>query len=132
MIQGASQLKKSNKIIITKSLKDVMVLSENSFSAIAPNSEGIVFSEERIKKITSNFNKIFLFYDNDLAGFQGSRKYNKLYPDITCIFLKRKYSKDISDFFRKNKNEAVKAIDELKNIDTLTENKQLLKYFYYF
>ena len=49
-----------------------------------------------------------------------------------CIFLKRKFAKDISDFFKKDKEETLKALVELKNINILIKNKQKLNYFYYF
>lgn len=132
-IQGSKQLIMDNEnLIITKSLKDVMFLYENSFSSLAPNSEGIIFPENQMNNFLKNFNNIFIFYDNDLAGFRGARKYKNTYPYVFCIFLKRKFAKDISDFFKKNKEETLKALVELKNINILIKNKQKLNYFYYF
>lgn len=122
----------NENLIITKSLKDVMFLYENSFSALAPNSEGIIFPEKQMNKFLKNFKNIIIFYDNDLAGFRGARKYKKTYPYVNCIFLKRQYAKDISDFYKKDKKETLKAIIELKNINILIKNKQKLNYFYYF
>ena len=90
----------NENLIITKSLKDVMFLYENSFSALAPNSEGIIFPEKQMNNFLKNFKNIIIFYDNDLAGFRGARKYKKTYPYVNCIFLKRQYAKDISDFYK--------------------------------
>ena len=107
----------NENLIITKSLKDVMFLYENSFSALAPNSEGIIFPEKQMNNFLKNFKNIIIFYDNDLAGFRGARKYKKTYPYVNCIFLKRKYAKDISDFRKKYGEENTrKLINKAKRI----------------
>lgn len=102
MIQGAQQLPKNGDfIVITKSMKDVMVLSTFNIPSIAPNSETLFLTEEQYDKIKKRFKRIILFYDNDLAGISNMNKIRKKFKDIECVWIPRKYSKDISDFYKK-------------------------------
>lgn len=97
-IQGQEQLDISNDIvIITKSLKDVMVLHELGYSAIAPQSESDLISSEYMKYLQTNFKTIFLLFDNDDAGRKGSAKYLEEYPFIKSRFINKHLGKDVSD-----------------------------------
>ncbi len=103
-IQGAMQLDKSGGeyLVITKSLKDVMVLYEFGIPAIAPNSENLFVTDAQYKKLKSKFKNILVLYDNDLAGIQGLKRIKNKYPEIKVSFIPRKYGvKDISDFRKK-------------------------------
>lgn len=131
MIQGIKQLFKSDHLIITKSLKDVMTLHGINIPAIAPNSENIVITQLRFNKLNKIYNNVFCLFDNDLPGVRGAQKYKKEY-NITCIFIKRKYAKDISDLFKKlSYSNRLEAINELANI---LKDKSITntKYFYVF
>ena len=101
MIQGSKQLPKSSDLlVITKSLKDVMCLYEFGISAIAPNSETLFVTENQFAKLNKRFNKIVLFYDNDLAGIDNMNKIRKEF-NVECVYIPRKYkAKDISDFYK--------------------------------
>ena len=132
MIQGWEQLPESGDLlIITKSYKDVMLLYEYNIPAIAPNGEYVIISEEVINSLKKRFKNIFILFDNDLAGVKNSHKYKKAYNDIPIIFLKRKYSKDISDFYKKNKINFELAIEELFYMDLL-KNKDYNYYSYFY
>lgn len=101
MIQGAQQLPKTGDyVVITKSMKDVMVLYSFGIPSIAPNSETLFVTDEQYNKLKKRFNRIILFYDNDLAGISNMNKIRKEHKDIECIWLPRNYSKDISDFHK--------------------------------
>ncbi len=101
-IQGAKQLPvKGDNLVITKSLKDVMSLYELNIPAIAPTSENVIISQCQYDRLLKKFPNIVLLLDNDLAGVRGAHKYKKSFPDVLCIFIKRKYSKDISDMYKK-------------------------------
>ena len=83
-------------------MKDVMFLYEHGIPAIAPNSEGIIISDKQMQKLSKRFTKIIVFYDNDLAGVKGAHKYKKTFSNVSCVFLKRKYSKEIVENIRKD------------------------------
>lgn len=87
IIQGYTQLpKKGDLLIITKSLKDVMVYYEINIPAIAPQGEYIVISKEVMKDLKKRFKKIITNFDNDETGINLSMKYKKLY-DIDYFLL---------------------------------------------
>lgn len=101
MIQGSQQLPKyGDLLVITKSMKDVMTLASFGISAIAPNSETLFLTEQQFEKVKKRFKRVILLYDNDLAGISNMNKIRKKF-DIECIWIPRKYSKDISDFYKK-------------------------------
>lgn len=132
MIQGARQLPKSgNHCIITKSMKDVMCLSEYGLNAIAPNSENILISEAAISKILSKFSEIIVFFDNDLAGVKSAHKYKKKYG-FRCVFIRRSFSKDFSDLNKKvSRTVFYSIVDELTSIIS-DKSIRKTKHFYVF
>lgn len=100
-IQGFEQLpEKSETLIITKSLKDVMVLHELGMNAIAPPSESASIPEVVINNLKSRFKKIIVIYDRDKAGVRFCRKIVSLHK-FDFYFINKKYkTKDISDFVK--------------------------------
>jgi len=131
--QGIKQLpKEGNHCIISKSMKDVMTLYEFGFIAISPTSENIVITENRLNRLVAKYSNVLVFFDNDLPGVKGAHKYKKLYPNVRCIFLKRKYSKDISDLVKKiSRIQFWVVVDEINEIiDNL--NIRETKHFYVF
>lgn len=131
--QGIKQLpKEGNHCIISKSMKDLMVLYEFGFISIAPTSENVLMTEGRFSRLQEKFSNIVVFFDNDLAGVKGAHKYKKAYPNVRCIFLKRKYSKDISDLFKKiSRNQFWLVVEELQLIIN-TPDLRSTKHFYIF
>jgi len=130
--QGMSQIdKEASHCILTKSMKDVMTLNEFGFNSIAPTSETILISENRFNKLSSHYNKnILLFFDNDLAGVYAAKKYKNEY-NCKCIFLKRRYAKDVSDFYKKHSiSQFWELVEELNEI--INNNINQSKYFYIF
>lgn len=102
-IQGWKQLpKEGESVVITKSMKDVMLLHELGIPACAPNSENIFISEQRYNNLKSRFKNIFLLYDSDLTGVKFTNKIRKQYLDVIPLLIPRKYGcKDLSDFYKK-------------------------------
>jgi len=102
-IQGWEQLDYSkDTVIITKSLKDVMLLYEMGFTAIAPNGEGHSIPEKVLKILRENFKYIIIWYDKDLAGIKSTKKLLKTQiPDAGFCFTYSKKEKDLSDYFLK-------------------------------
>lgn len=132
IIQGSKQLIESGDYcILSKSLKDVMLLHEFNFISCAPNAESITISKSQFDKLNQKFNNIIIFFDNDLAGVQGAHRYKKQF-NCKCIFIKRKYAKDISDLYKKlSSTQFWIAIDELNKI--LSDSTiRSTKHFYIF
>jgi hypothetical protein len=133
LLQGSKQLpKESDHCFIIKSLKDVMTLYEHGFTSCAPTSENILISEAQFNKIISKFgDNILIWFDNDLPGVKGANKYKKKYG-IRCIFIKRKYAKDISDLYKKVSNTVFWEI--MHELTTIINNKSVnkTKHFYIF
>ena len=112
MIQGAHMLPKTGElVVITKSMKDVMLLHEMGIPAIAPNSESTFINDIQLAKLKQRFKHVVLFYDNDLAGFKSMNKFRKQYG-VKCIWLPRSSAKDISDYFKKFGKKRTKEIIE--------------------
>lgn len=74
--------KSGDAIVITKSLKDIMVLYELGIPAIAPISENCYLTEAQHNKLVKRFDKVVLFYDNDRAGITNLNKFRKQYPEL--------------------------------------------------
>lgn len=130
IIQGIRQIDILKEyLLITKSLKDVMFVKSFDVSSIAPNSETFTFSENIYKRFDSKFN-LFLLFDNDYAGVVNSSKWKKKYKNLTVLFIKRKYGKDLTDVYKKNNSLGIELIEDLKLILTNRINKS--KYFYIF
>ena len=110
-IQGYQQLpEKGNMLIITKSLKDVMVLYELGISAISPNSEGALIPSHIINDLNERFKNIYILYDNDEAGINSSKVLSDTIGKER-IFLDEE--KDISDYIKRfGPNQTKKMIYE--------------------
>ena len=117
MIQGIHMMPKSGEfLVITKSMKDVMLCYELGIPAIAPNSENLFITDSQWDNIVIKFKHIFLLYDTDLAGVQNSRKIKKKFPRIQVLLIPRKYkAKDITDLYKKLGTERIlNLVDEAK------------------
>jgi len=78
-IQGLKQLRfQSDKLIIQKSLKDVMLMNELGFESIAPPSENTYITELQIRMLQDKYNEIVVIMDNDPAGIRAMNHYQKL------------------------------------------------------
>ena len=103
-VQGLAELPKEggNLLIITKSLKDVMCLSEMGFNAIAASSETTFIPDDIIQSLRKKWKHIIILYDRDAAGMQNARKYSKEYK-LDAIFVHKKFkAKDVSDAVKAN------------------------------
>ena len=99
-IQGMEQLTyKNNLLIITKALKDAMVLYKLGYNAIAPNGENHSIPKEVMTNLIDRFDNIVVFYDNDEAGINGANKIASKY-ELKTIFIPDNYPKDISDYIK--------------------------------
>lgn len=115
-IQGLEQVKalqsNNKKLIITKSLKDVMVFYtflRNEYDVIAPHSETYIFSDTMLKWIDTKYDEVVVIYDYDLAGVMGANRLIKRNKEkFRAAFISTKriringkiqvIDKDVSDY----------------------------------
>lgn len=80
-LQQVTKLKSGNrKLIITKSLKDVMVFYRflgHKYDIIAPHSETYIFSDNFLENLYKRYDEIIIIYDFDLAGVMGVNRLRK-------------------------------------------------------
>lgn len=119
-IQGWEQLDyNKDTVFITKSLKDVMLLHELGYTAIAPNGEGHSIPEKALEILRKNFKHIVVLYDRDLPGMAGARKILNKNKDFDFMLTPEKSEKDLSDYYQKYGEEATirlisKRLDHVK------------------
>lgn len=125
-IQGYKQLPETGRLlVITKSMKDVCLLSTLGIPAVAPNSETQFVSEKLLEELRDRFKNIILLYDNDLPGVKATNRIRKQHPGLVVCMIPRKYeAKDISDFYRKyGKSRTIELIKE--SIEYLKREKEI-------
>lgn len=108
-IQGYSQLPESGDIlIITKSLKDVMVLYEMGYNAISPSSETSFIPMDIFEDLKKRFKHILILFDRDKTGVRRTRELSNTYKLDAFFVNKRFAAKDISDAVISSNFETVK------------------------
>lgn len=113
LLQGSKQLpERGDTLVVTKSMKDLMCLYSMGITAIAPNSENLFLTDNQYCKLKERFDRIVVFYDNDLPGIHNMNKIRKGH-DVQCVWIPRKYgAKDISDFYKMyGRDETLKLIE---------------------
>lgn len=107
-VQGYAQLpKKGNLLIITKSLKDVMVLHEMGYNAVSPSSESTFIPDIVLNDLKKRFKNILLCFDRDAPGVTNMRKVS-LKTGLKGFLVHKSFkAKDISDAVKTNGFESV-------------------------
>ncbi len=106
-VQGYNQLpNKSERLIITSSLKDVMCLHAAGYHSIAMQSEMQIPDEKLISELKQRFNIIEILYDNDFdktnnPGQKMAKKICDLYGFENICLPDEFKSKDPSDLVAK-------------------------------
>lgn len=98
-IQGFNLLPTSgDKLIITKSLKDVMVLYKVlGIPSISLQSEQHKISKADFNNLLNRFDNIYILYDNDKSGRLNSAKRCKEFEELIPIFYPEDIGKDTSE-----------------------------------
>jgi len=97
-VQGLTTLPERGEVlIITSSMKDLLVLKLLGYNAIAPHGEGHNIPERIMDSLWSSFDNILLLYDNDEAGKTSTRRFIKNNPGVSPIYFPEDAEKDISD-----------------------------------
>lgn len=105
--QGWTQLpEKDASVIVTKSLKDVMAITENfGIPAVSLQAESVKPKQIVIEELKARFFNVYLFYDND---YDKETNWGQVYADsiakdfnLDNIFIPSKYKcKDYSDLVK--------------------------------
>jgi hypothetical protein len=116
-LQGAKQLPDEGDIVVvTKSMKDVMVLHELGIAAVAPQAESVIITSRQYQALKKRFKYVICNGDWDAAGQHFMAKSRKAFGCICMSFVnKHTDGKDISDFVKLHGIEAArKLITDLK------------------
>lgn len=115
VVQGIKNLPKNGDLlIITKSMKDLLVLTELGYIAIATNNETSFMPIDVLDGLKKRFKKIIILFDNDETGIKFSEILCKEY-ELSSIFTPLK---DASDTIKEYKPKITKEIidEQIKNI----------------
>lgn len=100
--QGSLNLPpKGDLLFITSSFKDVMVLYELGYHAMAPHTEHQLFDDKVYNFYNERWKQIIVFYDHDDAGITHSKKWEEKYG-LKWITTDSKLGKDPSDYAKFN------------------------------
>ena len=105
----------SKTLVITKSLKDIMVLYKFGVTSVSPQGEGMVFKESWMNLLREKFENIYILMDNDMAGMRSMIKYRQAYPFIECLMYPKELGKDTSDVVEKMSVEQASVYYKLIN-----------------
>lgn len=101
IVQGEGMLPKEGELlVITSSLKDVMVLYEMGYIAIAPTSEKTFLPIPYFEKQKNRFSNIIFFMNNDPTGRERNTELSSLYDYPSICIPDNYHQTDISDFVR--------------------------------
>lgn len=101
-LQGYRQLPASgDMLIITKSMKDVMLLDTLGYPAVAPHGERVKIIDE-IAELKERFKTIVIFFDNDEPGIEGAKILSEKYQLPMIYIDPAEKVKDLSDYYRVN------------------------------
>jgi hypothetical protein len=117
IVQGWTLLPKKGKVLfVTKSYKDILIFNLLGYWAIAPNSENTYMPDEVMIKLKLRFDNIFVWFDNDLSGIEGSAQFNKKFELKGAIHNPLGEPKDPSDYVKKyNLSEFDKLLNNFLN-----------------
>ena len=105
IVQGITNIPKiADLLIVTKSLKDVMIFDMLGYPSVAPNNEHSWLPIEVWRKFEARYTHKTIFFDNDEAGLASATKraleYNLIFKHIPIELLSNGI-KDISDYREK-------------------------------
>lgn len=118
MVHGVDLLRGNrNDLIITKSVKDVIVLESLGFEAICVQSEDLPFPQGLLTMLKKWYEYIYVLFDNDFgkkenAGRKLSNKFAKNY-NIKQIIIPREYCyTDVSELIKTFDKDTIKFLIE--------------------
>jgi hypothetical protein len=120
-IQGWQQLEGHDVLIITKSMKDILVFkSFMNVDVIAPQSESTGLDDRTLEIIKANYSIVYVVYDFDTAGRLGAEKLEehgfktRYVSEEVNPGTSKVDDKDISDFINNHSFiEGIKRMEEM-------------------
>lgn len=100
-------------IVLTKSMKDIMLLHEYNIDSMAIHGEQHKFKDDFIRHIKERYKKVVSLYDRDRSGMNGARRLWREYK-IEPLFIKG--AKDITDLYKKDKQKAEEFIIKINSL----------------
>jgi len=101
IVQGWTLLPKNSDILfITKSYKDILIFNLLGYWAIAPNNEHSYIPKQVMIKLKERFKHIFVWFDNDEGGINGSASFTKKF-NLKMTYNPLGEPKDPSDYVKK-------------------------------
>lgn len=101
-LYGIHNLKDAVEVIICEGELDALLLQSNGFCAVTSTGGSQSFKKEWCDELLGR--TIYVCFDNDLAGKQGTARIAQMIPDIKIIPLPEMIDmlpiKDITDFFK--------------------------------
>lgn len=98
---------KIDKLIITSSKKDGLILATHGYWQISFLSESVI--PDNLPLLLTRCDEVYCLYDNDNAGREGTEKLCKMHPMIKPVYWKSN-QKDISDYSKINKSSKTKQL----------------------
>lgn len=119
VLQGYAQLPQQGYVlVITKSYKDVIKLSQYGIASLAPMSESQVVQGKPLADLKERFIKTFALYDNDRTGKSALLEYRKL--GVEPLLFPKGMPKDFTDYYKKyGDGKTRELIENIKNIYSL-------------
>jgi len=107
-IEGYAQLPATGtSLIVTSSMKDVLVLTSLGYNAIAPPGESNIRSVlEKARELNARFHRIYILFDNDGPGISAANRLHR-HTNWPRIFLPKEVAKDPADVIKKYGNRFV-------------------------
>lgn len=100
VLQGYNQLSESGDLLlITSSQKDVMLLSELGYCAVAPSSETAFIQQNILDELKNRFRRVIIYYNNDKPGIDAATKLAENYK-LPYINNPEGSPKDPSDYYK--------------------------------
>ena len=111
LISGLDKLSKGDKVIVTKSLKDEIILRKfipNVCSVQAENIKAI--NEDTIRLLRYGFKRVIINFDSDSTGVETCKHYNQYGFDYINVPKEYLPIKDFSDLAKEKGLEEVKKV----------------------
>ena len=110
-IQGYYQCRvkedyENKKLVLTKSMKDIMLFREYDIDAMGIHGELQKFNKLFIEHLKRHYKIIYSLYDRDATGVMGAKYLWKTY-NIIPIFIPKNLAKDLSDTYKFKGEEVV-------------------------
>jgi hypothetical protein len=132
VVQGIENIPKTaDLLMITSSMKDIMVLRLMGFPAVAPNNEMSWIPQQVWQKFRSRYKRMVILFDSDEPGFTSACHFSMIYEIPYIIIPPERFSpglKDPSDLVSQ-----LKSLVTVRNIinerlSMLTETPLIIEY----